>query len=130
MALASGITWEIPASELPAGASAPVVAEISGAYNTEMYTGWLSPATDFDNANELTGLAAVIAGIETALDAYIQTPPIAVSTDDTVEARYVVTFIRRGHPTFTQGEYSKQYVASVEGYQYTARIEWKVTPAA
>lgn len=129
MALTSNWTSEIPARELPTGAVIPTVAALSGTVSTETITVTLTPASTYDNATVATAFAAIGAAVETACDTYLE-DTIGVDLANTVTARYVLLHCRRGWPDFEQNDYPNQYLASVDEFVVTVRIEWKSEPAA
>lgn len=125
MAITSAWTHEIPASQLPTGATTPTVADPAAPFNVSEDLTYDAAGT-LDNATPATAFAAIGDAVKTYFDASVDTAVLGLDAAATINVRLVITHIIRLHSTFSYGDYQEQYQVGNDVFRVTYRAEWAV----
>jgi len=126
MAIVSAWTHELPAAQIPTGASTPTVTLPATAYATKNLTLDLTPDSTYDNATPATAFAAIGDAVKTYFDASVDTAALGLDAAAAIHVRLVITNILRRFDTFEYGDYAQQYKVEVGIFRVTYRVEWAV----
>ncbi len=124
MAITSAWTHELPAAQIPTGATTPAVANPAAPFLT--YDFVYDAAGTLDNATPATAFSAIGDAVKTYFDASIDTAVLGLDAAATINVRLVITHIIRRHSTFEYGDYANQYIVGGDVFRCQVRAEYAV----
>lgn len=122
MAITATGTIARPTDKLPSGFTVPVVAPLTNP-SKEPFTNIAFTRATYAHATAATGLTQLIAGVKAWVEATFL-PGLGVLAASTITARFVITNVKDGYSSYTEGDEANQYKTGTAQYIVSGYVEW------